>query len=88
MEYRKEPLPSDMAKPIRSMDVIFLWGNDGWCYIPALKARQKFTESRYFYEFWEGVIPIPKHTETLTWALYSERPHVWREGDELFTTAR
>lgn len=43
-----------------------VWGNDGWCYIPQLKVREKFEEKDYIQEDWDGVIAMPEHVESLT----------------------
>lgn len=88
MNYQRVPLEhytSTLPKPIKSKTVTMLWGNDGWCYIPQLQIRQKYTENTYVFQSWDGVIAIPAHTEEVTWALYSESPRVWREQDEIFS---
>ena len=71
-------------KPLKSVNATFLWGNDGWCYIPELKIRQKFSETDYVYEPWEGVIAMPLNVENLTWKLYCKAPRTWSEGPEVF----
>jgi len=72
-------------KPLKSVDATFLWGNDGWCYIPELKMRQKFTQTEYEYEKWEGVIAMPLNVEKLSWKLYSKSPRIWSEGADVFS---
>lgn len=62
-----------------------IWGNDGWCYIPDLKMRQKFTENKYFSQSWDGVIAMPEHIETVEWSLYSKEPLVWSENQTVFS---
>lgn len=49
-----------------------IWGNDGWCYIPELTIRRKFTETGNIQEAWSGVIALPEHIETLTSEDYEE----------------
>lgn len=73
-----------LTSPIQSKEVTLIWGNDGWCYIPDLKMRQRYTESQYFFEFWDGVIAMPEHIEQVEWILYSESPRLWKEASELF----
>lgn len=89
MEYIKST-PSNLTNPIESKDVTLIWSTDGWCYIPQLKTRQKFTETHFFHEDWDGIIGMPAHTEQITWILYSKEPRVWREQgeqhDELYHT--
>jgi len=79
MDYVRES-----ARDIQGVKVTFLWC-DEWCYIPELQMRQKWTPKKYTREFWDGVIPIPQHAESLLWHLYSENPRVWREGSDLFS---
>jgi len=90
MEYERLLCPSDLPKPLKSMKVTLIWGNDGWCYMPELLMRQKFTETTYFFEKWSGIIAPPQFVEEVTWTLYSERPRVWREQglqhDEFYRT--
>lgn len=47
-----------------------IWGNDGWCYIPELHIRRKFTEVGSHEENWNGVIAIPEHIEQITSSSY------------------
>jgi hypothetical protein len=61
-----------------------IWASDGWCYVPQLKFRQKFSENLYFSEAWEGVVPLPEYEESLTITLYSHSPRHWRESSEHF----
>ena len=75
-------------KPIESKKITIIWANDGWCYLPQLKIRQRFTEKLYFCESWEGVIAIPENIETIDWALYSKEPKVWREQNEVFSVMK
>lgn len=77
-------------KPIESKEVTLIWANDGWCYIPQLKMRQKFTETKFTIEEWEGIIGIPEYIETIIRYVYSKNPLVWREQgsqlDEVYST--
>ena len=43
-----------------------IWSNDGWCYIPQLKVREKFQEKDYIQEDWDGVIAMPEYVETMS----------------------
>ena len=65
-----------------------IWANDGWCYIPELKKREKiFTVEkgnlRYESETWNGSIPLGEHTEQLTYYPLSQNPLVWTETGPL-----
>ena len=71
-------------KPLKSTTVTFLWADDGWCYIPKLGIRQKFTVTDYQFQKWEGIIPIPLYMEEVVWKLYSESPRIWSEGNDTF----
>jgi len=84
MEYQIRRFQSISQKPIDSKQVNLIWGNDGWCYIPQLKIRHKFTEDKYFREKWDGVIAMPEHIEHITWTLYSHSPLIWRESSSEF----
>ena len=72
-------------KAIESKRVTIIWADDGWCYIPQLQMRQRFTETHYYREDWAGVIAMPEHIETVTWALYSKEPRVWQEDAEVYS---
>jgi len=89
MEYKKLSI-STLGKPIESKKVTFIWSTDGWCYIPQLNLRQKFTESLFTQEEWDGVIAIPEHVETINRCVYSRSPLIWREKgsqfDEVYCT--
>ena len=86
MEYKKIEISSlHDAKPIESKKVTFIWASDGWCYIPQLKLRQKFTEKRYCHEDWQGVIPMPEYIEQVNWTLYSKEPRIWQENEDVFS---
>lgn len=73
-----------LPNPIDSKVVTIIWGNDGWRYIPELKIRDKFTQTRYYIEAWEGVIALPEHVEKVNWTLYSHRPRLWKEDEEIY----
>jgi len=83
MEYTRSTLIS--TKPIESKNVTLIWANDGWCYIPELKIRQRFTETHYTSEEWVGVIAMPENIEQITWALHSKEPRVWQENEEIYS---
>lgn len=48
------------------LELTIIWGNDGWCYIPQLKVREKFQEKDYIQEDWDGVIAMPEYVETMS----------------------
>ena len=51
MEYKNLKLSTlNLNKPIESKNVTFIWGNDGWCYIPELTKRQRFSVVGEFLE--------------------------------------
>lgn len=83
MEYVRSTSAS--TKPIESKNVTLIWSNDGWCYIPQLKLRQRFTETHYSSEEWLGVIAMPEYIEEVTWALHSKEPRVWQENEEFYS---
>ena len=83
MEYTRST--STSTKPIESKNVTLIWANDGWCYIPQLKLRQRFTETHYTSEEWVGVIAMPEHIEQVTWALHSKEPRIWQENGEIYS---
>lgn len=87
MNYIRNPILQTLPKPLKTLKASFVWGNDGWCYIPQLKIRQKFTETKFFIEEWSGIVPMPCHFETLDFTLYSEKPRMWKEGQDVFTLA-
>jgi len=86
MEYTKvEQSTLILKKPIESKNVTLIWSNDGWCYIPQLKIRQKFTETQYYREDWHGVIAMPEYIEQVNWILYSKEPLTWQENEDFFS---
>ena len=88
MKYKKASFTSEPSVPLKKTKTTFIWSSDGWCYIPELKLRQKYTENKYFFENWEGVIAPPLNIERVDWYLYSQVPRCWREvtefSDEIF----
>ena len=92
MDYCLQRFQSISKSPIETKKLNLIWGNDGWCYIPDLRIRQKFTENKYFREKWDGVIAMPEYIENITWTLYSRSPLVWRESgnefDHLYETMK
>ena len=82
MEYKRACFACEPSKPLQKTKTTFIWGSDGWCYVPELKLRQKYTENKYFFEHWEGVIAPPLSLEKVDWYLYSQSPRCWREETE------
>jgi len=75
-------------KAIESKQITLIWANDGWCYIPQLKIRQRFTDKLYYQEDWTGVIAMPENIETTDWVLYSKEPRIWQEQGDVFSIAK
>jgi hypothetical protein len=80
----KRSQTSSASKPIKTILITRIWGNDGWCYIPELNLRQKFFTSgadqlRLESQAYTGAIPFPEHSELLTYFLYSQSPLSWGE---------
>ena len=69
-------------KPIESKDVTLIWSSDGWCYIPQMKIRQRFTETLFYLESWNGIIGLPCSVEQVQLAVYSKEPRIWQEIGE------
>ena len=72
------------SKPLKTILITRIWGNDGWSYIPELSIRQRFFNVgdsiyRLENETYNGTIPFPEHSELLTYFLYSENPLSWSE---------
>jgi len=82
--YPTKHFHSDSASPLKEAVITRVWAQDGWCYIPQLLKREKFTEEEFFEESWDGVIPIPVYSETLIRTIYSMSPRIWREKGEEF----
>ena len=64
------------------MAITRIWASDGWCYVPELASRDRFTETSYESEPWSGIIPPPVSVERLVRTMYSRSPPVWREKGE------
>ena len=85
MEYiRTEPCTLTLPK-MKGKKVTLIWANDGWCYIPQLNIRQRFTETHYYHESWTGIIAMPEYVEEVERTLYSKEPLIWRENDEIYS---
>lgn len=84
MDYERST--STLAK--NAKNTILIWGNDGWCYIPELKMRQRFTENKYFREDWDGVIAMPEFIETIQRVVLSKEPLSWQEDCEIYSTVK
>jgi hypothetical protein len=84
MDYERST--STLAKNAKKTTLI--WGNDGWCYIPELKIRQRFTEKKYYQEDWEGVIAMPENIEFTQRAVLSKEPLIWQEDSETYSTIK
>jgi hypothetical protein len=82
---KTKQLTSILTNPIESKNVTLIWANDGWCYIPQLKTRQRFTETHYISEDWTGVIAMPEYIEEVTWVLHSKEPRIWQENEEFYS---
>lgn len=69
----------------KSKQITRIWGNDGWCYIPELRLRQRFSATEmpgvleFTSETWSGVIPMPEFQEQVTYSLLSAKPLRWQE---------
>lgn len=71
-------------KFLKEIPITRMWANDGWCYIPEMKRRDRFFEAENGFmnvqnEHYDGIIPFPEHSELLTYYLCSESPLVWVE---------
>lgn len=75
---------SDSTTQPKEIIITRIWAQDGWCYIPQLLKREKFTETEFFEEDWDGVIPLPVYSETLIRMVYSHAPRIWREKGQEF----
>jgi hypothetical protein len=78
---RNYTVPALLSK--HSIPVTRIWAHDGWCYIPELSKRQRFSLAEAGInvetEVWTGVIPKPNHVEAVKYSLLSEHPLVWEE---------
>jgi len=84
MDYERST--SALAKNAKKTTLI--WGNDGWCYIPELKMRQRFTEKKYYREDWDGVVAMPEYIEIIERSITTKEPLVWQEESEIFSAIR
>lgn len=82
MEFARSPAKLSSYGSQTSRTVTRIWSEDGWSYIPELSIREKFTETHFFREKWEGIISRPLHVETVTRTVYS--PVAWRETGKDF----
>ena len=68
-----------------SVDITRVWGNDGWCYIPELRVRQRFSASLHPHllafksEPWSGAMPLAVHQEQVRYSLMARSPLIWQE---------
>ena len=66
-----------------SSQITRIWAQDGWCYIPELSKRQRFSVVGEFLEMeqeaWRGVIPFPEHQESLGYTVRAQQPLTWQE---------
>lgn len=82
----KRTQKSFASEAIKTIPITRIWANDGWCYIPELKLRQKFFHIeqdvfRLINETYDGITPFSQHSELLTYILYSNSPLAWAEQD-------
>lgn len=84
-------------KYLQMMPITRMWANDGWCYIPELKRRDRFFQAEnrlieWKSETYDGIIPFPEHSEQLSYYLCSQSPLSWVEqgpwGFELYEEIR
>lgn len=82
---------------LESSSITRIWANDGWCYIPELKRREKFVyKSADLIEFcaesYEGIIPSKEHEEVVQYHLITRKPLAWAEktqwGHEIFSETK
>ena len=81
MNFTRRALSND--KIIQQKNITRIWGNDGWCYIPELRIRQKFN-TLYVYEKRDGVFAMPEYVDKVEWKLLSHNPRTWAEGNDVF----
>ena len=77
---------SQVSSSKTSSQITRIWGQDGWCYIPELSQRQRFSVVGEFLEMeqeiWRGVIPMPEHQESLGYTVRAVQPLIWQEGGQ------
>jgi hypothetical protein len=83
MKVKLHKVPHLFSK--HSFPITRIWAHDGWCYIPELSKRERFSTTdepgviHVETEAWWGVIPKPLHMEALKYSPLSEEPRVWEE---------
>ena len=74
---------SQVSSSKSSSQITRIWAQDGWCYIPELSQRQRFSVVGEFLEMeqeiWRGVIPMPEHRESLGYNVRGLQPLTWQE---------
>ena len=68
--------------PLDIKDLVVLWCDDGWSYVPARYVRFRYSHETGIYEevCWSGSIPARvQHEEHIKWTLYSKSPRIWKE---------
>ncbi len=81
----KESYPFDLTKANHTQTVTYVWASDGWCYIPELQRRHRFTVTRRVdtlimtEESWSGVIPLPENLDKVELTVLSLSPRAWME---------
>jgi hypothetical protein len=79
-----------LEKPIQTKELTYLWCNDGWCYIPEIKARRKYftiednLHIQIIEEKWSELIPVCEYLEKVEVSIYSHSPQIWKEQIENF----
>ena len=75
-----ESYPLSLDNPKQIIDVTYMWCNDGWCYVPHLKQRRKYTLEEHgiidvSIESYDGVMPMFQHSEEVQLTVFQ-----WKEG--------
>lgn len=72
------------SKPISTELITRIWAQDGWCYVPEKKIRQRWYENgkllRMEQESWTGNIPKEEYCEQLTYYTLATHPLDWAEA--------
>ena len=80
---------SQVSSSKSSSQITRIWAQDGWCYIPELSQRQRFSVVGEFlemeHEIWRGVIPMPEYQEAIQYCVYGQQPLTWQEGGQGWT---
>ena len=84
--------PFGLDNPKQVLHLTYLWGNDGWCYVPELKQRRRYKLEELGVidlqiEDYVGVMPTILHEEAVLMTVYSQTkegkmPRVWSEKTE------